>query len=79
MNKPLTAINRKLDEFIRSIERLKGRSEFIEGLRNQGFEGTDEQILEDHAWLMAPRGASSYQVPKEPEQADDDEEEGDSE
>ena len=56
--KPLTAISQKFNEFIRSLERSRRRATFIEGLRKQGWKGTDSEIIRDHTWISLPAGAT---------------------
>jgi len=57
-------INDGLDGLLRSFERSRRKADFVEWLRSEGFQGSDEQILKDHAWLMLPKGATEAPEPE---------------
>jgi len=79
--KILSEISKKIDSFIKELELRWRKSDFIESLREKDFKGSDEEILKDYSWLMAPKGGTKVSEPKqEPDEDDllfDDEEERD--
>ena len=64
-------INDSLDSMLRSLERSRRKSDFLEWLRSEGFAGSDSDILNQYSWLAQD---SSIKATPEPENKEDDNE-----
>lgn len=55
--KSLAEISREVDMIIKGYEMKRRKSDLIESLRTQGFQGSAEEILQIYRWLTACSGA----------------------